>query len=410
MATYTFRALAEHGGQETGRIESLDKAAAFRILRERKLRPLSLERLGAENPVDAPVRPGGRSWSRLSNAAVHSFTEELAQLLEAGLQLERALRVIEGRKEKTAIPGIAGFVRQQIREGKRFSSALRNTGGAFSDLYCNMVAAGEAAGALPSILRRQSQYLALISELRRRVVMALVYPSVVFSAGVVLLLIFMTFLLPQLTMLLSKTGQTLPLVTRILIGTSEFFGHYWWALLAAAALIVAGLRMWRKTPKGRKIWDRAILEAPLLGPILRIQFLAEFLQTLSTLVSNGITLLHGLTLMQQATRNVSLQALIGALADKVGEGAAFSRVLRQNAFFPPVLTDIIAVGEETGDLGGALERAAVRYDQEFTMRIQQLTTLIQPLTILVVALFVGLVAYSMITGILSSVSGLRLNQ
>ena len=376
-------------------------------MRARGFRPLSLQR----SDVDAlPANAVRRSdFARLSNAALLSFTEELAQLLEAGLQLERALRVIEGRKERSSIPAIAGFLRQQIREGRRFSAALRNTRGAFSELYCNMVTAGEAAGALPSILRRQAQYLTLISELRRRVASALIYPSVVFAAGVILLLIFMTFLLPQLTMLLNKTGQSLPFMTRLLIGASEFFGRGWWGILFGVAVVFFGWRAWTKTSKGRRLWDRFVLHAPLLGSLLQIQFLAEFLQTLSTLVTNGITLLHGLSLMQQATRNVYLRNLIESLSNKVGEGTPFSRVLRQEAFFPPVLTDIVAVGEETGDLGGALERAAARYDQEFALRIQNLTTLIQPLTILVVALFVGIVAYSMITGILSSVSGLRLN-
>lgn len=404
MATYTFRALSESGGQESGELESPDKASAFRLLLAKKLRPLHLEKAG-ENPVGEIAEPKALQ-QRLSNAELNSFTEELAQLLEAGLQLEGALRVIEGRKEKTAVPGVSGFLRQQIREGKRFSAAMKNSG-AFTDLYANMIAAGELSGALPQILRRQSQYLALIAELRRKVTMALVYPSIVFSAGIILLLVFMTFLLPQLTLLLSKTGQALPLMTRILVGTSEFFGKYWWALLLVLVVGIVSLQLWRKTPSGRKVWDRMIFGLPLLGSILQVQFLAEFLQTLSTLVTNGIPLLRGLSLMQSATKNTHIRSIVGRLVEKVEEGHAFSRVLRQNSFFPPVLTDIVAVGEQTGDLGGSLERAAVRYDREFTLRIQQLTTLIQPLTILVVAIFVGLVAYSMIAGILSSVSGLR---
>jgi type II secretory pathway component PulF len=405
MATYKFRAVSVEGRQENGLLEAADKSAAFKELLARKLRPLSLDRADAG---EVAVSSSFDRQQRLSSAELLSFTQELAELLEAGLQLEKALHVIERRKERTAIPPIAAYLRQQIREGKRFSQALKNAGGAFSDLYCNMVSAGESAGALPRILRRQSQYLTLISELRRRVLMALIYPSIVFTAGVVLLLIFMTFLLPQLIVLLSKTGQQLPLVTRILIGTSEFFGRYWWAIICVLGLVVFAIWTWKKTPAGRQRWDRLLLNLPLLGSVLRIQFFAEFLQTLSTLVSNGITLLQGLTLMKQATRNTYLQQLISTISDKVGEGASFSRVLRQCDFFPPVLTDIVAVGEETGDLAMALERAAARYDQEFGRRIQQLTTLIQPATILVVALFVGLVAYSMITGILSSVGSLRL--
>ncbi len=380
MATYQFKAFAENGLQESGKIDSQNRTEAFQQLIARKLRPLTLEKV--TTAVEAQTTISKRTYSKLSHEALLSFTEELVQLLEAGLPLERALHIIEQRKEKSPLLAIAAFLRQQIREGKRFSIALRNTGTAFSELYCHMVAAGEASGALPQILKRQSQHLALLLELRRRIATALVYPSIVFAAGLVLLLIFMTFLLPQLTMLLSKSDQSLPFMTRSLVATSKFLSHYWWALAGLGIVTISSLKIWKKAPQGQKIWDRSILRFPLLGQILRIHFLAEFLQTLSTLVSSY---------------------------HKVGEGRAFSRALRQSTFFPAVLADIIAVGEETGNLSGALERAATRYDRELTMRIQRITALIQPLTILIVALFVGIVAYSMIAGILSSLSGLRIH-
>ncbi len=407
MAIYQFKALAENGLQERGKIDSQNRAEAFQQLIARKLRPLTLERV--TTAVEAQTIISKRTYSKLSHEALLSFTEELVQLLEAGLPLERALHIIEQRKEKSPILAIAAFLRQQIREGKRFSVALRNAEGSFSELYCHMVAAGEASGALPQILKRQTQHLALLSELRRRVATALVYPSIVFAAGLVLLLIFMTFLLPQLTMLLSKSDQSLPFMTRSLVATSKFLSHYWWALIGCGIIIISSIRIWKKTPAGQKMWDRSILKVPLLGQILRIHFLVEFLQTLSTLVSSGIPLLQGLLFMKKATRNCYLQTLIETIYHKVGEGRSFSRALRQSPFFPDVLADIIAVGEETGNLAGALERAASRYDRELAMRIQRITALIQPLTILVVALFVGIVAYSMIAGILSSLSGLRIH-
>jgi len=403
MAIYQFKAIAKNGRQESGKIDSHDRSEAFNQLIARNLRPLMLEKLttAIETPIVAP------SKSRLSHEMLLSFTEELVQLLEAGLPLERALQIIEQRKEKSRIISIAAFLRQQIREGKRFSGALRNAGAAFPELYCHMIAAGEASGSLTEILRRQCQQLALLAELRRRVTSALVYPSIVFAAGIVLLVIFMTFLLPQLTMLVSKTDQSLPLMTRSLIGTSRFLSHYWLLLGGGGILSACGLKIWKKTSAGRKVWDRFIFRIPLLGQILRIHFLAEFLQTLSTLVTSGIPLLQGILFMKKAIRNAYLQTLIGTLTDKVSEGRAFSRILRQNPFFPSVLADIIAVGEETGNLAGALDRAASRYDRELSLRIQRLTTLIQPLTILIVAIFVGIVAYSMIAGILSSISGLK---
>jgi type II secretory pathway component PulF len=239
--------------------------------------------------------------------------------------------------------------------------------------------------------------------------MALIYPLIVFVTGLVLLGVFMVFLLPQLTSLLTKTGRQLPLVTQLLIGTSQFFSRYWWALLLAAGLAFGLHKWWIATPSGRATWDRLKLRLPLVGLILKQQFLAQFLETLATLLSNGVALLNALVLVGNATANTHIKALIGQLAEEVGEGMALSRSMKKSGFFPAVLIDIIAVGEQTGRISEALQRGAERYDKEFTLQIQRMTVLIQPITILFVALFVGVVAYSMITGILTTVSGLRMH-
>ena len=157
-------------------------------------------------------------------------------------------------------------------------------------------------------------------------------------------------------------------------------------------------------------WARLSLQIPLLGKVLRGRFYAEFSQTLSTLVSNGVTLLNGLTLLERATANVYIRQILSRVAERVGEGSSLSSSMRAVGFFPPELIDIVTVGEQTGHLSASLERSAKRYDKEFSNHIAQVTSLIQPITILCVALFVGLIAYSMITGILTSVSGLRSQQ
>lgn len=406
MGQFTFKATASGGEMETGVIEARSRSEAYHRLLARQLRPVVIEPDGAAAAEKFGVEPAAVSRPISSNELL-LFTEELAELLEAGLQLEPALKVIESRKEAGMLRPVAASLRQQVRDGVSFSSALRRCGGGFSELFCSMIAAGEAAGALPSILRRQADYLNVVIDLRRRISAALIYPSIVFSAGMVLLFIFMTFLLPQLTLLLSKTGQKLPFMTRLLIGTSEFFGKYWWLVGLGLAAIALAFWAWRRTAEGRMTWDRVKLGIPIIGGIVTCKFLAEFCQTLATLALNGVTLLNGLALFQRATGNVYLKSLLARVVDRVGEGAALSSTLRNMPFFPGVLCDIVTVGEQSGDLAAALQRGAKRYDREFAGKIQKLTALIQPLTILVVALFVGLVAYSMITGILTSVSGLR---
>jgi len=207
--------------------------------------------------------------------------------------------------------------------------------------------------------------------------------------------------------LLGKSGQKLPAITSALINVSTFCGHWWWAILAVIGAIITGARLFVATPGGRVWWDRSQLEIPVVGPVLKARFYAEVMQNLSTLVSNGVTMLTAMELMREATGNVYLRGLLDQLTDKVREGSSIASAMRRTGFFPPVLLDILAVGEQTGDLAGALARAAKRFDRELSSRIQYLTTLIQPAVILIVAIFVGVVAYSMIAGILTSVNSLK---
>lgn len=404
MSAFFYKAMDSTGALLQGEIEARSREDAYRQLLAKQLRPTQIA-VGAAASV--PVLPGTRP-ARLKAVHLLQLTEELADLLESGLQLEKALSVIESREQVSPVSSVAAFLRQQIREGKSFSSALRSCQESFSELYVSMVAAGEAAGALESILRRQAQYISIVIDLKKRVSMALIYPCIVFVTGVVLLCIFMLFLLPQLTALLSRTGRELPLVTRILISVSEFFGHYWWVMLLGLILSGVAFRSAINTPAGRRLWDRYQLTLPLVGPILTQQFFAQFLQALATLLSNGVGLLSALGLMANATPNTYIRKILQEISLQVAEGVSFSRCMKKSGFFPSLLLDIVGVGEQTGKIAPALQRGAVRYEKEFNARIQKVTLLITPVTILLVALFVGLIAYSMITGILTSVSTLRM--
>lgn len=408
MPAFVYQAVQPGGAKTSGEIEAASRQEAFAKLRQQNLQPFALApKGGAETArADDAARAATAGGNILNRSQVLLFTEELCDLLEAGLKLDRALQVIEQRQDKSALRYVAASARQSLREGATFSAALKNASPSFSELYCNMVKAGEASGTVAKILKRQAEFLTMMGELQRRVTSALIYPSVIFSAGIVLLVIFMTFLLPQLTSLLTKTGKTLPLATRALIAASEFFASYWWVILV---VLVAGTLIFRhltSSGEGRAWWDRAKLGLPFFGPLLRMRFYAQFTQTLSTLLNNDVSLMQAMELIRNATPNIFLQDLLERVADNVQEGAQLSRAIARVEFFPPTLVDIVQVGETTGDLGTALERSAKNYDKQLSIVIERTTALIQPLVILVVALFVGLVAYSMISGILQTVSGL----
>lgn len=423
MPFFSFKAQDAAGRSESGRIEALSGSDAYRKLRERGLQPSKVVEeaeatssakkslFGSSSPSAVKAKagevPSAENLPKLTTPQLLFFTEELAELLDAGLQLEGALKVIEQRQEKSPVKVVAAHLRQLVREGVGFSKALRSCGKSFDPLYCNLVAAGEAGGVLPQILKRQCAHLEMVGELGKKVTSALVYPAIVFSSAILLMFIFLTFLVPQLSVLLGKSGQKLPVITQALITTSLFCAHWWWAIAAFIGAVIMGLRMAVATPAGRAWWHRVQLEVPVVGPVLKARFYAEVMQNLSTLVSNGVTMLSAMDLMRAATGNVYLKGLLEKVGDMVREGSSLASAMRRTGFFPPVLLDILAVGEQTGDLAGSLARAAKRYDRELTSRIQHLTTLIQPAVILIVALFVGVVAYSMISGILSSVNALK---
>ncbi len=225
MADFSYKASNASGTVTTGTIAANSRSDAYRLLRNQGLQPMSVsESGGTGNAKKESAASGNDPLPRLNNTQLLYFTEELAELLEAGLKLEGALKVIEQRQEKSGIQPIAARLRQRVRDGFSFSAALQDCGKTFDPLYCNLVAAGEVSGALPQILKRQCAYLTLIGDLRRRVVSSLLYPAIVFASAIVLMFVFLTFLVPQLSVLLGKTGQKLPLITRLLISVSEFCG------------------------------------------------------------------------------------------------------------------------------------------------------------------------------------------
>jgi type II secretory pathway component PulF len=412
MALFSYNAVSQDGGRVSGQVEAQSRAEAFRKLDRERLQPISLvQQEGVEANGTAPPRSGDEPVEtrniRLSGSQIILFTEEMSDLLDAGMQLEPALRVMEGRNELSSIKTVASALRQQVREGNSLSSALRVVSPSFGDLFCNLVAAGELSGSLPELLRRQAVFLVTLDDLRKKVVSALIYPAMIFVLGIGLIFLFMSYLVPQLTTLFQKTGRDLPVLTRVLVQTSDVFSHYWWAILASIIAVVVGFLQTIRMPFGRLWWHRTQLRLPLFGSVLRGRFYAQFSETMANLIANGIPLLNSLRLMTSAIGNLHIRGLMEKVVEMVREGGTLSRALQRTGEFPPLFIDMILVGEQTGDLAKALERVGRRYYKELNIKIQRLTALVQPVVILVMAAMVGVIAYSIINGIFDAVSGLR---
>lgn len=420
MAVFTYKALGKNGSVSRGEITAADRPEALKVLGKRGLQPVNLTVASgtvvtsegkaaatAKSVKKETVSKDADGLIKLKRAEVVLFTEELSEMLGAGLQLEPALKSMENREELGSLKEVSRGVRQLVRDGGSFSSALRKVSDSFGPLYCSLAAAGEASGALDTILKRQAHYLKTLQELQGKVTLALIYPAFLILAGIGVGVIFVTKLIPQLTDLIASTpGGKIPLGAKLLIGASDFFQEWWLVLLL---MIVGGalvFKAWKDAEANRMTWDRVKLRLPLMGKVIESRFYVQFLETLANLVGNGLPLLRSLELARDATQNLHIRSHMNRVIEMVGDGRSFSRALINSGIFPPLLIDMVSVGEKTGKLDNSLRRAAERYDSELNKNLSRVMELIMPIVLVVMALLIGTMAYLMITAIFQTIDNL----
>jgi len=394
MATFTYKALGKNGILDSGEITAADRSEALRVMASRGLQPVKLseysvdagvvdEKKKASATVDkasssgAPARRDEKGLLKLKRAEVVLFTEELSEMLSAGLQLEPALKSMENREELGSLKNVSSEIRQYVRDGGSFSLALKKTSDSFGPLYCSLAAAGEASGALDTILERQAHYLKTLQELQSKVTLALIYPAFLILAGIGVGIIFVTKLIPQLTDLISSTpGGKIPLGAKILIGASDLFQEWWLVMLLVIIGSALIFKAWKDADANKLTWDRAKLKMPLVGRVIESRFYVQFLETMANLVGNGLPLLRSLELARDATQNLHIRQHMNEVIEMVGDGRSFSRALIHSSIFPPLLIDMLSVGEKTGKIDKSLRRAAERYDAELNKSLARIMELI----------------------------------
>ncbi len=409
MPSFTYTALNATGQTVTGSLAVGSKAEAFRKLEAQALTPVKVaeDAKSAKSVAATAAKAVDNQPVRLRRAQIILFTEELADMLDGGLQIDQALRVIAERQDDVALRRVSVILRDQLREGSTVAKALKKASPSFDELYCNLVAAGEVSGSLSEILRRLAQNLVVMAELQAKVTSAMIYPAFLIGACIVLMIVFMTVMVPQITDLLDKSGQKLPFATQMLISFNKFLAQWWWAMLAVITIVSLSFKAYIATPKGLMWWHEAKLKTPLFGPVIATRFYAQFAHSMGSLVGNGVPLLNSIRLVSKISANVYIQGLLARVTGLVAEGGALSNSLKKVSHFPMMLIDMIAVGEQTGTLGKSLEKCATRYDKELDKRIKRMTALISPVIILFMAVIVGVVAYSIISAVFQSVNGIK---
>src|SRR2546423_4526165 len=296
---------------------------------------------------------------------------------------------------------------QSVVAGGGFPRALGEMRRIFPPLYVNLVAAGEASGAMPQILLRLVKHLMQAKDLRDRVQQALIYPAFLALAGAVLVTIFITFMVPQLSGFMAQTGGALPLPTRILLQVHRAITGYWWAgVLAAVGLIVA-FRALVRSEEGRVGWDRFRLLIPGYGRVIRHRYYAQFARTLGTLMENGVPLLRSLDLVTEIAGNRFLEVKLGEVRKAVIDGATLSAALQEQKMFPDLFTDMMAVGEQTGHFAETMRAIADVYERELDRSVGVISQLIPPIIIVVIAVVVGLIVFSILSAVFEMTHSLQ---
>src|SRR5437870_31530 len=410
MPQFAYRARDAQGGLVEGGLDCADRAVAIRQIELQHCVPIRIEMLGAEPKV---VRSGGalpESPTRILSIPPGQrlvFTEQLAHLLQAGMTLDEALSILEKRLKQPRVQQMTHTLHQALVDGRSFSQALSGLPRIFPPLYVNLVAAGEASGALPQILLRLVKHLMQAKDLRDRVQQALIYPAFLALAGAVLVTIFITFMVPQLSGFMAQTGGALPLPTRILLQIHHAITGYWWVggLMVIGAIIA--FRALVRTQEGRIGWDRFRLLIPGYGRVIRHRYYAQFARTLGTLMENGVPLLRSLDLVTEIAGNRFLEVKLGEVRKAVIDGATLSAALQEQKMFPDLFTDMMAVGEQTGHFAETMQAIADVHERELDKSVGVISQLIPPVIIVIIALLVGLVVFSILSAVFEMTHSLQ---
>lgn len=424
MPIFEYKAYADGGATKSGVIDADTPREArqrlrrdnllvsdLREVRKRGVRKGGGAKAAKSNSSSAPrdsllskVREKRRSSSSGPSGRdleiVAGITRQLGTLLNAGIPLAEALRAVIEQAETRRIETLFRELRERITQGTSLGDALSEHPDLFSDLYVNMVKAGEVTGQVDVVLTRLADFLQSQRALQRKVVSAITYPMLMVGLGMLVVGVLMTVVVPKITTMLEDTGQTMPLPTQILMTASDLFKGYWWVGLLIIAGISSLIERWYRTPKGRLILDSFLLRVPFFGDLLRKRSVSRFTRTLSTLLSSGVAAVPALEITSKVVGNQIVANATDEVRAKILEGADIATPLKATGAFPAMVGYMVSVGEQSGELETMLDRIADAYDEEVEVVTERVLTVLEPLMIIALAIVVGYIVVSIILPIL----------
>jgi type IV pilus assembly protein PilC len=388
MAAFAYSAINALGVESTGEIVAADLGSARDQLRQRGLRPIEL----SEVDDDA----GGGRRKKVKQRSLQVFSRQFATMIDAGLNVVSSLVILEQQTDDKALAEIINEVRSDVEGGMLLSQAMGRHPKVFDRLYIAMVEAGEAAGILDKVLDRVALQIEKEMKIKRRVKGAMIYPTLVLCFAFLVLTGMLMFLVPIFEDIFADLQGELPMLTKVIVAGSNLFRGYWFIVFPVIGGSIYGFRRWKQTPAGRQVWDRFKLRAPAgIGKVVLKVTMARFSRTLATLVAAGVDIIKALEISGQTAGNWVVESALADVRAQVHQGVPIAQPLIENPVFPPLVSQMVKVGEETGELEKMLDKIADFYEDEVDASIQALTSIVEPLMMIGVGLVVGVIIIAM---------------
>jgi type II secretory pathway component PulF len=422
MPQFSYKARRRSGEVVEGLLDVADRSAALIQIERLGLFPVTVDAAKA-GAIAAAQRPAGTKvdWRSLLPPSVRNavsqkrkpklqelatFTQQLANLLNSGMPLTVALNSMTHLETKGISAAVSKELKQDVMEGKSLSDSMVKQPRIFSDLYVNMVRAGESSGALVDVLRRMADHFERFAQVQSKFTSALVYPAFVSTVGVAIVFFFMTYMLPKFMSIFQGMNVQLPFMTQILVNISALFANYWWLMLATALALIIGFKRFQASAEGRRKLDQWKMQAPVFGKVVKLNLFGQFARTLSTLLENGVPVLTALKITEQIIPNLIVKEAISKTREEVTDGKTIAQPLGRSKVFPQLMVDLVKIGEDTGDVPGALKNVADTYENELGIALRVMTNMIEPVMIIVMAVGVGFLLLSVLSAMFAITSNI----
>ncbi len=422
MAQFSYKARKRSGELVEGLLEVADRSAALVQIQRSGLFPIAVD----------SAKPGAAADSKTASKAVNfasflppsmreqmaqkrkpklqelaTFTSQLANLVNSGMPLTVALTSMTHLQTKGIPSEVSRNLKQEVTEGRSLSDAMAMQPRIFSDLYVNMVRAGETSGSLVQVMRRMAQHFQQFADVQAKFKSAMIYPVLVIGVGVLLVTFFMTVMMPKFIEIFNGFNIELPVPTKILIATSRMFTDYWWLMGLMVITLIVLFKRFQSSPAGARKLDEWRMKAPVFGRVIQVNLFGQFARTLGTLLQNGVPVLTALKITEQVMSNGLIKEAIAKTREAVTDGKTLAQPLAQSKLFPQLMVDLVRIGEETGDVPGALNNLADTYENELQIALRVMSDLIGPVLIIVMAIVVGFLLLSIFLPLFRLISAIH---